>query len=133
MINLLATGDGGYQAFILHGTDKLWLYICLAAGLVGIVTGLLLARNVLAADQGTPKMKEIALAVPEGAEAFLKRQVRTVIIVVPLAILIFFTATKVVAPAGHHGGLTFAQDGMYRVICFLFGAAFSGLTGFIGI
>ncbi|HWE67250.1 MAG TPA: sodium/proton-translocating pyrophosphatase, partial [Acidimicrobiales bacterium] len=134
MINLLATGDGGYQAFTLHGTDKLWLYICLAAGVVGIVTGLLLARNVLAADTGTPKMREIALAVQEGAEAFLKRQFRTiVIIVVPLAILIFFTATKVVAPAGHHGGLTFAQDGIYRVICFLFGAAFSGLTGFIGM
>src|SRR5580704_3565812 len=134
MINLLATGDGGYQAFGLGGTDKLWLYICLAAGIVGIATGLLLARNVLTADQGTPKMKEIAQAVQEGAEAFLKRQFRTIaIIVVPLAILIFFTATKVVAPAGHHGGLTFAQDGIYRVICFLFGAAFSGLTGFIGM
>ncbi|HEY1828737.1 MAG TPA: sodium-translocating pyrophosphatase [Acidimicrobiales bacterium] len=134
MINLLATGDGGYQAFSLGGTDKLWLYICLAAGVVGIATGLLLARNVLAADQGTPKMKEIAKAVQEGAEAFLGRQFRTIgIIIIPLAILIFFTATKVVAPAGHHGGLTFAQDGIYRVICFLFGAAFSGLTGFIGM
>ncbi len=134
MINLLAAGNGGYQNFHLGGADKLWLYICLVAGVVGIATGLLLARNVLAADQGTPKMKEIALAVQEGAEAFLKRQFRTIaIIVVPLAILIFFTATKVVAPAGHHGGLTFAQDGIYRVICFLFGAAFSGLTGFIGM
>jgi K(+)-stimulated pyrophosphate-energized sodium pump len=133
MLNLLATGDGGYQAFSLGSTDKLWLYICLAAGVVGIVTGLLLARNVLAFDQGTPKMKEIALAVQEGAEAFLKRQFRTIaIIVVPLAILIFFTATKVVRPNGDIA-LTFQQDGLYRVICFLFGAAFSGLTGFIGM
>jgi K(+)-stimulated pyrophosphate-energized sodium pump len=133
MIRLLATGDGGYQAFSLHGTDKLWLYICLAAGVVGIATGLMLARNVLAADTGTPKMKEIALAVQEGAEAFLKRQFRTIaIIVVPLAILIFFTATQVIRP-DHTQALSFAQDGIYRVICFLFGAAFSGLTGFIGM
>src|SRR5271154_3823028 len=133
MINLLATGNGGYQAFTLHGADRTWLYLCLVAGVVGIVAGLLLARNVLAADTGTPKMKEIALAVQEGAEAFLKRQFRTIIIiVVPLAILIFFTATKVVKPNGSIA-LSFSQDGLYRVICFLFGAAFSGLTGFIGM
>jgi K(+)-stimulated pyrophosphate-energized sodium pump len=88
---------------------------------------------VLAADQGTPKMKEIAKAVQEGAEAFLGRQFKTIaIIVVPLAILIFFTATQVVRPDGTQA-LSFAQDGIYRVICFLFGATFSGLTGFIGM
>src|SRR6202035_2410316 len=88
---------------------------------------------VLAADTGTPKMREIALAVQEGAEAFLARQFRTiVIIIVPLAVLIFFTATKVTRPDGTVA-LTFASAGIYRVICFLFGAAFSGLTGFIGM
>jgi K(+)-stimulated pyrophosphate-energized sodium pump len=132
VINLLAT-KGGYEAFKLGGTDKTWLYICLAAGVVGIAAGLLLARNVLAADKGTPKMQEIALAVQEGANAFLKRQFRTIaVIVVPLAILIFFTATQVIRP-DHTQALSFAQDGIYRVICFLFGAAFSGLTGFIGM
>ena len=78
-------------------TDKTWLYICLVAGIVGIAAGLLLARNVLSFDQGTAKMKEIAQAVQEGAEAFLARQFRTIaMIIIPLAILIFFTATKVV-------------------------------------
>jgi K(+)-stimulated pyrophosphate-energized sodium pump len=132
MIKLLAA-DGGYQAFHLGGVDKTWLYICLVAGVVGIVSGLLLARNVLAFDQGTAKMKEIALAVQEGAQAFLARQFRAIVmIIIPLAILIFFTATKVVRPDGSVA-LTFQQDGIYRVICFLFGAAFSGLTGFIGM
>jgi K(+)-stimulated pyrophosphate-energized sodium pump len=132
MIKLLAA-EGGYQAFHLGGVDKTWLYICLVAGIVGIVSGLLLARNVLAFDQGTAKMKEIALAVQEGAEAFLSRQFRAIVmIIIPLAILIFFTATKVVRPDGSVA-LTFQQDGIYRVICFLFGAAFSGLTGFIGM
>ena len=132
MIKLLAA-EGGYQAFHLGGVDKTWLYICLVAGIVGIVAGLLLARNVLAFDQGTAKMKEIALAVQEGAQAFLSRQFRAIVmIIIPLAILIFFTATKVVRPDGSIA-LTFQQDGLYRVICFLFGAAFSGLTGFIGM
>jgi K(+)-stimulated pyrophosphate-energized sodium pump len=144
MTHLMAS-EGGYQAFHLGGADKVWLVVALVAGLVGIVAGLVLARGVLAADQGTPKMREIAKAIQEGAEAFLKRQFRTIaIIVVPLAVLIFFTATKVVKThsdgsavvnsLGHQVlALTFAQDGLYRVICFLFGAAFSGLTGFIGM
>ena len=136
--------EGGYQAFHLAGADWIWLFVALAAGVIGILAGLVLVRNVLAADQGTVKMREIAKAIQEGAEAFLKRQFRTiVIIIVPLAILIFFTATQVVKTgpagfpvviAGHKVlALTFAQAGIYRVICFLFGAAFSGLTGFIGM
>jgi K(+)-stimulated pyrophosphate-energized sodium pump len=132
MIRLLAA-EGGYQAFHLGGADKTWLYICLVAGIIGIGAGLLLARSVLAADQGTIKMREIAQAVQEGAQAFLARQFRAIVmIIIPLAILIFFTATKVVKPDGGVA-LTFQQDGLYRVICFLFGAAFSGLTGFIGM
>ena len=50
----------------------------------------------------------------------------------PLAVLIFFTATKVVRPGGHVA-LSFGAAGGFRVLCFLFGASLSGLTGFIGM
>ena len=125
--------EGSYQAFRLGSADTIWLLLALVAGLVGIAVGLLLMRGVLAADTGTDKMRQIARAIQEGAEAFLRRQFRTiVIIVVPLAVLIFFTATKVTRPDGSVA-LPFGEAGIYRVICFLFGAAFSGLTGFIGM
>ncbi|MGH9110572.1 MAG: sodium-translocating pyrophosphatase [Acidimicrobiales bacterium] len=125
--------EGAYQAISLTRGDKIWLVLTLVTGLVGIGTGLYFMRWVLAADTGTAKMREIAKAIQEGAEAFLKRQFRAIlIIVVPLAVLIFFTATKVTRPDGTIA-LSMAQAGIYRVICFLFGAAFSGLTGFIGM
>jgi len=146
MTHLLA--EGGYQAFFLSSTEKTWLYFAVLCAVASIAVGLLLARGVIAADQGTASMKDIAKAIQEGAEAFLARQFKTIgIIVVPLAVLIFFTATKVTHTVTHTlvtsgsvivvhrtiTDLTFAQAGLYRVICFLAGALCSGLTGFIGM
>ena len=135
MIHLLA--EGGYQSFLLSNSEKTWLYLAMAAAVVAIIVAVTLVRGVLAADQGTASMKEIALAVQEGAEAFLSRQFKTIlVIVVPLAVLIFFTATKVTHLAADGStvvDLTFFQAGIYRVICFVAGALCSGLTGFIGM
>ena len=90
-------------------------------------------KGVLAADTGTAKMREIAAAIQEGAEAFLRRQFRAIaIVVVPLAVLIFFTATKVTRP-DHSIALSFGAAGAFRVLCFLGGAILSGTTGFIGM
>jgi K(+)-stimulated pyrophosphate-energized sodium pump len=131
MIHLVA--EGGYQSFVLTGVEKVWLVVALAAALFGIVVGLILMKGVLAADTGTPKMREIAAAIQEGAEAFLRRQFRAIaIVIVPLAILIFFTATKVTRP-DHSVALSFGSAGIFRVICFLGGALLSGTTGFIGM
>ncbi len=128
----LLASAGGYQAFTLSGADRGWLIFALAAGAAAIVVALVLMRGVLAADQGTATMREIASAIQEGAVAFLRRQVRTIaVVVVPLFVLVFFTATKVVGP--HGLALSFTQSGFARAIAFLCGALFSGTTGFIGM
>ena len=125
--------EGGYQNFTLTSTDKTWLYIALAAGVIGILAGLNLMRSVLAADQGSAKMREIATAIQEGAEAFLSRQFKTIlVIIVPLAVAIYFTGTKVVDEMNMLV-MSSSENGLWRVVCFLIGAAFSGLTGYIGM
>ncbi|HLM96509.1 MAG TPA: sodium-translocating pyrophosphatase [Acidimicrobiales bacterium] len=132
MTHFLAS-EGGYQSFVFSGTEKTWLVIALVTALFGLGVGLFLMRGVLAADTGTPKMREIAAAIQEGAVAFLRRQFRAIgIIVIPLAVLIFFTATKVSRPNGSIA-LSFGSAGAFRVLCFLAGATLSGLTGFIGM
>ncbi len=129
----LLASSGGYQAFSLSGAERAWLGFALATGAVAILVALYLMRGVLAADQGTPTMREIAAAIQEGAVAFLRRQFRTIaMIVVPLFVLVFFTATKVVAPDGRVA-LTFLSAGFSRAIAFIIGATFSSLTGFIGM
>jgi len=125
--------EGGYQNFTPTSTDKTWLYLVLAAGVIGILAGLNLMRSVLAADQGSAKMREIATAIQEGAEAFLSRQFKTIlVIIVPLALAIYFTGTKVVDDMNMLV-MSSSQNGLWRVVCFLVGAAFSGLTGYIGM
>jgi K(+)-stimulated pyrophosphate-energized sodium pump len=125
--------EGGYQNFTPTSTDKTWLYLVLAAGVIGILAGLNLMRSVLAADQGSAKMREIATAIQEGAEAFLSRQFKTIlVIIVPLALAIYFTGTKVVDDMNMLV-MSSSENGLWRVVCFLVGAAFSGLTGYIGM
>jgi K(+)-stimulated pyrophosphate-energized sodium pump len=132
MIHLLAS-EGGYQEFDLGGAEWFWLIFSAATALLAIAVGFGLMRSVLAADQGTPKMQEIAKAIQEGAFAYLRRQFRTIaIILVPLAVVVFFTATAVKKPDGLEA-LSFAESGIYRTLAFLAGCIMSGLTGFIGM
>src|SRR5687768_11361529 len=99
-MNLLAS-EGGYQAFELTGTEFFWLFFSVATAVLAIIVGFALMRGVLAADQGTEKMKEIASAIQEGALAYLRRQFRTIIfILIPLVFVVFATSTSVLKPGG---------------------------------
>ncbi len=126
--------DGGYQAFTLHAAEWGWLVFAAACALVAIATGLILVRGVLASDQGTPTMIEIARAVQEGAGAYLRRQFKTIgLIVIPLAILVFVTSTRVTDVATGRVVIGFVPAAIYRTLAFLAGATLSGTAGFIGM
>jgi K(+)-stimulated pyrophosphate-energized sodium pump len=129
--------DGGYQPFHLSSSEWIWLVFAAVCGLIAIATGFILMRSVLADDQGTPKMIEIAKAIQEGAQAYLSRQFRAIgLIVIPLAILVFLTASRVTRtlPDGSkHTVLSFGLSGLFRSLAFLFGATLSGLAGYIGM
>src|SRR5687767_7355444 len=132
MPHLLAS-EGGYQAFELGGSEWFWLVFSAGTALLAIGVGFYLMRGVLAADQGTPTMIEIATAIQEGAMAYLRRQFRTIgLILIPLVVVVFFTATAVKKPDGSHA-LTFAESGIFRTLAFVAGCFMSGLTGFIGM
>jgi K(+)-stimulated pyrophosphate-energized sodium pump len=134
MIQTLTTAaEGGYQVFDLRGGEFLWLFFSAATALLAIAVGFSLMKGVLAADQGTPKMIEIATAIQEGAMAYLRRQFKTIaFILVPLVVIVFVTSTEVLRPDGS-SALSFGQSGIFRTLAFLAGCFLSGLTGFIGM
>ncbi len=130
--HILAT-EGGYQVFKLESAEWFWLIFSAATALLALLVGLVLVRGVLATETGTPKMVEIAKAIEEGAMAYLRRQFKTIaVILIPLALIVFVTATEVYKP-GTKIGLGFAASGIFRTLAFLAGCLMSGLTGFIGM
>jgi K(+)-stimulated pyrophosphate-energized sodium pump len=140
MTHVVLAAEGGYQTFYLHGGEWLILLGSVATALLALVVGFFLMRGVLAADEGTAKMKEIATAIQEGAMAYLKRQFKTIgVILIPLAIIVFLTSTKVrtdglgLAHGNTHIALSYVQSGVFRTGAFILGCLMSGLTGFIGM
>ena len=132
----LFAAEGGYQEFVLKGGEWAVLWLSAASAVLAIAVGFYLARLVMAADEGTPKMKEIALAIQEGALAYLKRQFKTIILIlIPLAAIVFVTSTAILKGEGAEAteALSFMQAGIWRTIAFILGCAASGFTGYIGM
>jgi K(+)-stimulated pyrophosphate-energized sodium pump len=130
--------EGGYQAFTLSSSEWGWLIFAGAVSIVALLLGFVLMRGVLSKEQGTEKMQEIAGAIQEGALAYLKRQFRTIgMIVIPLAIVVFLTSTAINKEATLAGPgdemLSFVQSGTFRTLAFIMGCVFSALIGFLGM
>src|SRR5262245_60336416 len=92
------------------------LLIIIVLGALSIVYGAVTTRAVMASDQGSQRMQEIAGAIREGAQAYLRRQYTTIAIVgVVLFVVIWYFLGATVA------------------VGFLIGAILSGAAGFIGM
>ena len=106
----------------LTGNNVVLVGVVAVIGLAALVVAGILAREVLAADEGTERMKEIAAAVQEGAAAYLNRQFKTLSI---FAVVVFFLLFLLPAETN--------TERIGRSIFFLVGAVFSGITGYMGM
>ena len=90
-------------------------------------------QNVLKRDTGTPAMREISDAIKVGAEAFLKRQNRTIAtLAFALAALIYILYAFVRAHT-EHDPASAGDLALWTTISFLFGAACSVASGYMGM
>jgi K(+)-stimulated pyrophosphate-energized sodium pump len=98
-----------------------FLTIILSTAIAGIFVAFALARYALSQPKGNAKMEEISLAVQAGANAYLKRQFKTIApIVVILAVILYISAPSHSLALGRAGA-------------FLLGAIFSAAIGTIGM
>jgi K(+)-stimulated pyrophosphate-energized sodium pump len=92
------------------------LWVIVGCGLLSIVYGIWAIKSVMSADAGNARMQEIAAAIAEGAQAYLKRQYITIGIVGIVVLAILWVLL---------GSLT--------ALGFVIGAVLSGVAGFIGM
>jgi K(+)-stimulated pyrophosphate-energized sodium pump len=105
-------------------TGWVWFVMLVSVGSLGVAA--LFTRQVLGADTGTAGMQEIAGAIKEGAEAFLRRQYKTIYLwslVIAILLFVFYALVHKDDP-----GLAWKTT-----ISFVVGAICSGLAGFSGM
>ena len=102
--------------------ERIGLILTLVIAFSGLVYAGMLVSQVLGADQGTQRMRDVADAVREGAWAYLMRQAAALLPLVFLvtAILYFTAETSGAVQIG-------------RAAAFFLGAVFSWLVGFVGM
>ena len=97
--------------------------IAVAAGAIGLAFALYQRNFVLAQDEGSDRMRQIAAAIQTGAQAFLRREYRAVGVLV----LIVTVALAVLSSAPGSG------MSIFTAVAFALGALASGLSGYIGM
>ncbi len=101
------------------------LWLILLSAVIGLGYGLLLVRTVMAANPGPKSMTDVAEAIEEGAMAYLRRQVSTMIFFV---VAIFIALFLMYRHEYHDLRLSLGIS-----IAFLMGVSASYTAGFVGM
>src|SRR5882757_9293705 len=97
------------------------LFAC-GTALAGVGTGLYLTFWVMRLSPGSAQMQQIALAIQEGAKAYLNRQFRAVGVVAAVLFVLLWAA-----------GSFSDRFGLLSAIGFLGGASASAIAGYVGM
>ncbi|MHA2363419.1 MAG: sodium-translocating pyrophosphatase [Candidatus Hodarchaeales archaeon] len=114
------------------------LLVVFAVAAAGLIYAYWLRKGVLRKDTGTPEEQRISSWIEEGANAYLKKQFKTVIFMV-FILTFFLFLTVVIGPLFLDADATQAEideaiyTGIGRALAFIMGASFSAFTGFYGM
>jgi K(+)-stimulated pyrophosphate-energized sodium pump len=128
----------------MHGatsfeTYAIWTVMGIA--IIGLLYALFLRRQVMREDKGTPKMQEVWNAIRSGADAYLDRQLKTILPLIIILTVALFFSVYVVKPSPEaierFAGMDISRVklivGLARAIAFIMGSFFSLMVGQFGM
>ncbi|MCD6290522.1 MAG: sodium/proton-translocating pyrophosphatase, partial [Anaerolineae bacterium] len=120
-------------------TVAIWSILGIAV--LGLLYALFLRNHILQEDKGTREMQEVWEAIRQGAEAYLNRQLHTILPFIAILAVALFLSVYIVPPSAEalerFKGLSEGQIrlwvGIGRAIAFIMGASFSLAVGQLGM
>ncbi len=124
----------------LSGFEQSMLVGVIVVAFISLLYAYWLWRDTLRRDKGTPEMQRVWSAIKTGANAYLRRQLRTILPVLVLLAVVLFFSVYVVKPTEQalemfNNDVRAAQLGIGfgRMIAFIVGASFSIMVGQLGM
>ncbi|HHY56103.1 MAG TPA: sodium-translocating pyrophosphatase [Chloroflexi bacterium] len=125
----------------LSPLEQIFVWIVLGISILGLAYAFLLRSQILREDKGTAKMQEIWGWIKDGANAYLNRQLRSILPFIAILTIALFFSVYIVPPSAealeHYKGATEDQVklyiGLWRAFAFIMGATFSLTVGQIGM
>ena len=121
--------------------EQISLWVVLGIAILGLAYAFLLRSQVMRKDKGDAKMQEVWNAIREGADAYLGRQLKTIVPLIAVLTVVLFLSVYIVPPSvealERFKGYTVEQVkliiGIGRAIAFIMGAVFSLIVGQFGM
>lgn len=125
----------------LTNFEQIAIWAVFAVAWLGLGYAIFLRSQILNEDKGTEKMQEVWGAIKSGANAYLQKQLRSIIPLILILTVALFLSVYVVPPSPEalerFHGMTENQIkliiGIARAIAFVMGAGFSLTVGQIGM
>ncbi|HMO59794.1 MAG TPA: sodium/proton-translocating pyrophosphatase, partial [Roseiflexaceae bacterium] len=123
----------------LTNFETIAVWVVLVISLLGIGYAFLIRSQIMAQDKGTPRMQEVWGFIKDGANAYLSRQFRTIVVLIVVLTFVLAASVLIVPPtreAVERFGSVEAATlwvAIGRAVAFLMGSLFSYAVGFVGM
>ncbi|OQY88428.1 MAG: sodium-translocating pyrophosphatase [Anaerolineae bacterium UTCFX1] len=121
--------------------EEIAIWAVFGVAILGLLYAVFLRAQILREDKGTEKMQEVWGAIKDGADAYLKRQLRSILPLIGVLTVALFFSVYIVPPSpealdrfkGADPNSVRLWIGLARAFAFVMGAGFSLAVGQIGM